>query len=110
MNSLKKSQKEIRMEITAEKKEEKLIIFLNGRLDTTNAKEAEEEIDKLLGDEADVTFDLKDLIYLSSAGLRILLLAQKRMLKQGRMTVKNVNETVTEIFETTGFNEILTIE
>ncbi|MBR0461300.1 MAG: STAS domain-containing protein [Erysipelotrichaceae bacterium] len=98
------------MEITAEKKEEKLIIFLNGRLDTTNAKEAEEEIDKLLGDEADVTFDLKDLIYLSSAGLRILLLAQKRMLKQGRMTVKNVNETVTEIFETTGFNEILTIE
>ena len=110
MNSLKKSPKEIRMEITAEKKEEKLIIFLNGRLDTTNAKEAEEEIDKLLGDEADVTFDLKDLIYLSSAGLRILLLAQKRMLKQGRMTVKNVNETVTEIFETTGFNEILTIE
>ena len=97
------------MEITAENNEEKLTIYLNGRLDTTNAKEAEEEIDRLLSTAADVVFDLKDLIYLSSAGLRILLLAEKRMLKQGKMTVTNVNETVMDIFETTGFNEILTI-
>ena len=58
----------------------------------------------------DLVFDFKDLEYISSAGLRILLSAQKTMSSQGKMVVKNVNETIMEIFEVTGFCEVLTIE
>ena len=57
-----------------------------------------------------VVFDLNDLDYLSSAGLRVLLTAQKRMNTQGAMRVRNVNETIREIFDVTGFSDILTIE
>ena len=98
------------MDLKTEKTDDKLIVFFNGRLDTTNAAEIEEEVNKALEDEKDVVFDLEDLEYLSSAGLRIILLSQKRMLIQGKLTVRNVNEVVGEIFETTGFNSILDIE
>ncbi len=98
------------MELKTEKTENTLIVYFIGRLDTTNAGEAEEKLNSLMEGENDIVFDLKDLEYLSSAGLRILLLAQKRMLKQGKLTVRNVNEVVGEIFETTGFSEILNIE
>ena len=58
----------------------------------------------------DLVIDMKDLVYLSSAGLRVILAAQKRMNKQGSMKVCHVNETIMEVFEVTGFSDILTIE
>ena len=84
-----------------------LNIALSGRLDTTTAPELEKELKASMDD---VTSLMKALEYISSAGLRVLLSAQKVMNKQGKMTVKNVNETIMEIFEVTGFSEILTIE
>ena len=87
-----------------------LTLALEGRLDTTTApqleaafKESVEGVEKLI-------FDFATLEYLSSAGLRVLLAAQKVMNKQGEMIIKNVNETIKEIFEVTGFVDILTIE
>ena len=83
---------------------------LSGRLDTTTAPELEKEIGASLDGLTSLTLDMADLSYVSSAGLRVLLSAQKAMAKQGSMTVCNVNETVMEIFEVTGFSDILTIE
>lgn len=89
---------------------DKAIFTLSGRLDTTTAPELEKEIKASINGIADLTMDMKDLDYISSAGLRVLLAAQKIMNKQGQMTIHNVNETVMEIFEVTGFSDILTIE
>ena len=83
---------------------------LEGRLDTTTAPELESEIKSSLDGVSKLTFDLKDLEYVSSAGLRVLLSAQKIMNVQGEMKVCNVNETIMEIFEVTGFSDILDIE
>ena len=83
---------------------------LSGRLDTTTAPELEREVKVCSDGITDLTIDMKDLDYISSAGLRVLLSAQKLMNKQGKMTIRNVNETVMEIFEVTGFSDILTIE
>lgn len=80
-----------------------------GRLDTTTAPQLEAEIKQLDGI-TNLIFDFEELEYLSSAGLRVLLTAQKTMNKQGEMIIKNVNETINEIFEVTGFIDILTIE
>ena len=80
-----------------------------GRLDTTTAPQLEAEIKQLDGI-TNLIFDFEELEYLSSAGLRVLLTAQKTMNKQGEMIIKNVNDTITEIFEVTGFIDILTIE
>ena len=74
------------------------------------APEMETELKNTLPGIKDLTFDLKDLEYISSAGLRVLLSAQKTMNKQGVMKVKNANETIMEIFEVTGFTEDLIIE
>ncbi len=87
-----------------------LCISLEGRLDTTTAPELEKVLDGCLEGVTELTFDMSALDYLSSAGLRILLGAQKRMNKQGSMKVVKVNETIMEIFEVTGFADILTIE
>lgn len=87
-----------------------LCICLEGRLDTTTAPELEKVLSGSLEGVTDLTFDMGALDYLSSAGLRVLLGAQKRMNKQGSMKVTNVNETIMEIFEVTGFADILTIE
>lgn len=84
-------------------------IKLEGRLDTATAPQLEPEIRALDG-VTELTLDLAALEYLSSAGLRVLLAAQKIMNKQGRMVVRHVNETIMEIFEVTGFSDILTIE
>lgn len=84
-------------------------LALEGRLDTVSAPELEQVIRDILPDLTELTLDLEQLDYISSAGLRVLLSAQKVMNRQGRMTVKNVNETILEIFEVTGFTEILTI-
>ena len=82
---------------------------LEGRLDTLTAPELETEINGL-NEIKELILDMQNLEYVSSAGLRVLLIAQKIMNKQGAMVVKNVNETVGEIFEVTGFSDIFTIE
>ncbi len=88
----------------------KLTVAPEGRLDTTTAPELEAEISDVLDEVDELVMDLKGLDYLSSAGLRVLLAAQKRMNTHGKMKVTNVNETIMEIFEVTGFTDILTIE
>ncbi len=87
-----------------------LCISLEGRLDTTTAPQLEKVLADRLEGLTELVFDMSALDYLSSAGLRVLLGAQKRMNKQGSMKVVNVNETIMEIFEVTGFADILTIE
>ena len=97
------------MNIVTEKTGDALVVTLEGRLDTTTAPRLEEALKVSLDGVTDLTLDLEKLEYLSSAGLRVLLAAQKTMNKQGTMTVTNVNETIQEIFEVTGFTDILTI-
>lgn len=81
-----------------------------GRLDTTTAPQLEAEFKDSLTGVTKLVLDFENLEYLSSAGLRAILGAQKTMSKQGEMIVKNVNDTINEIFEITGFIDILTIE
>jgi anti-sigma B factor antagonist len=81
-----------------------------GRLDTTTAPELEAAIDGCLNDTQALVLDFHGLEYISSAGLRVLLKAQKSMAKKGSMKVLNVNETIMEVFDITGFSDILTIE
>ena len=87
-----------------------LTVALTGRLDTVTAPELESELATALEDAENLIMDMKDLEYISSAGLRVLLTAQKTMNQKGTMKLINVNETVMEIFEVTGFVDILTIE
>ncbi|MCR5728364.1 MAG: STAS domain-containing protein [Lachnospiraceae bacterium] len=88
----------------------KISVALEGRLDTVTAPQLEEELKSSLEGKTDLIIDAAKLEYISSAGLRVLLSAQKIMSKQGSMVVKNVSEEVNEIFEVTGFSDILTIE
>ena len=87
-----------------------LTIALSGRLDTTTAPELEGELKASLDGVTALIMDCKELEYISSAGLRVLLSTQKTMNKQGSMVVKNASDAVKEIFEVTGFSDILTIE
>ena len=87
-----------------------LTINLLGRLDTTTAPELETQLKESISDAKSLIFDFKQLEYISSAGLRVLLGAQKTMNKQGNMVIKNVNDVIMEIFEVTGFSDILTFE
>ncbi|MBR3401375.1 MAG: STAS domain-containing protein [Parasporobacterium sp.] len=87
-----------------------LVYQLEGRLDTNTAPELEKELKQDIVPITDLVFDLKDLDYISSAGLRVLLATQKIMNRQGKMTVRNPQEPIYEIFEVTGFTDILTIE
>lgn len=87
----------------------KLNVALEGRLDTSSAPQLEAEM-KALDGVTELVIDMAGLEYLSSAGLRVLLAAQKAMNKQGSMVLHNVNETIMEVFEITGFVDILTIE
>ena len=87
-----------------------LTLTLSGRLDTTTAPQLEAELKASINNVDYLIFDFNALEYLSSAGLRVLLSAQKIMNKQGHMVVRNVNENIREIFEVTGFYDILTIE
>ena len=88
----------------------KALFTLTGRLDTTTAPDLEKEFKDSLDSVSELTLDFAGLDYISSAGLRVLLAAQKTMNKQGSMKLKNVNETIMEIFEVTGFSDILTVE
>ena len=87
-----------------------LTITIAGRLDTTTAPQLEAAFKESVAGVEKLVLDFTALEYLSSAGLRVLLAAQKTMNKQGEMIIKNVNETINEIFEVTGFIDILTIE
>jgi len=88
----------------------KAILASEGRLDTVTAPELENVVKALLPEITELTFDFGKLEYISSAGLRVLLSAQKAMNARGKMSVIHVNETVMEIFEVTGFSDILDIE
>ncbi|MCQ2387785.1 MAG: STAS domain-containing protein [Clostridia bacterium] len=97
------------MEIIKENNCNVLTVKVSGRLDTVTAPELEEKIGVLDGIK-ELVLDLEKLEYISSAGLRVLLNLQKQMNKIGKMTVKNISSDVMEVFEITGFSEILTIE
>ena len=87
-----------------------LTLALKGRLDTTTAPQLEAELKESMDGITELNLDFEKLEYLSSAGLRVLLAAQKVMNKQGSMVIRHVNETIHEVFEVTGFIDILTIE
>ena len=87
-----------------------LTVALTGRLDTTTAPELESVLKASVDGVTALVFDMEALEYISSAGLRVLLSAQKLMNRQGEMKVIHANESVTEIFEVTGFSDILNIE
>ncbi len=87
-----------------------LTIELEGRLDTVSAPSLEAELKKDINGVQTLIFDFAKLEYLSSAGLRVLLASQKVMNRQGEMKIRNVNSTISDIFEVTGFSEILTVE
>lgn len=98
------------MTIEIKKTAEETIIELAGRLDTTTAADFEKTIDEDIADAKKLVLDIKGIEYISSAGLRVILSAQKKMQKIGTMKVINVSEDVMEVFEITGFTDILTIE
>lgn len=98
------------MNINKTQNETTLILDLEGRLDTTTAPQLEAELKASINNITELIMDFSALEYLSSAGLRVILAAQKVMNKQGRMTIRNVNETIMEVFEITGFVDILTIK
>ncbi|MBQ7699487.1 MAG: STAS domain-containing protein [Clostridia bacterium] len=87
-----------------------LLIKLSGRLDTTTAPDLEAEVNSSVDGIEQITFDFTDLEYISSAGLRVLLYTHKRMSGKGGLKITHVCETVMEIFEVTGFSDILDIE
>ena len=98
------------MTINKQKDGSVLTIAVQGRLDTTTAPDLEKEIKTGLDGVTELIMDFEKLDYISSAGLRVLLSAQKAMSKQGSMKVVHVSDLVMEVFEVTGFTDILTIE
>ena len=86
------------------------VFALAGRLDTVTAPELERALQESLAGVSELTLDFEGLDYISSSGLRVLLSTHKLMSKQGAMKLRNVGETIMEIFEVTGFSDILTIE
>lgn len=98
------------MTIEIKKNVNELVLEVNGRLDTTTAPALEKTINENLEGVKTLILDLKSLEYISSAGLRVLLSAQKKMQQVGEMKVMNVCELVMEVFEMTGFADILAIE
>jgi anti-sigma B factor antagonist len=98
------------LNINMNKDGDKLTVLLEGRLDTTTAPELETALKGEIEGVKDLVIDLENLEYISSAGLRVLLASQKIMNKQGSMVVIHPNDVINEIFEVTGFCDILTIE
>ena len=98
--------------MTIEKKinNEEVTLIVSGRLDTQTAPELEKELDSVLPGLKELTFDMTNLEYVSSAGLRVILKAQKAMNAQGAMKLTGVNDSIMEVFDITGFLDILTIE
>ena len=98
------------MEVIKKAEGAKLELTVIGRLDTTTAPALENVIKEEIGGVEDLKLDFAELEYVSSAGLRVLLSAQKIMNKQGSMVIRNVNPDIMEVFDITGFSDILTIE
>ena len=98
------------LNINETKNDGSLAVALTGRLDTSTAPQLEEKLSGVLDSISELVFDFSKLEYISSAGLRVLLSSQKTMNKKGKMVIKNVSEEVMEIFDVTGFSDILTIE
>jgi anti-sigma B factor antagonist len=98
------------LNISKESNATSLVVTLEGRLDTTTAPDLEKELKDSLDDVTELIMDFEKLEYISSAGLRVLLSAQKIMSRQGEMKLIHVSDTIMEIFEVTGFADILTIE
>ena len=97
------------MTINTEKKDTAVTLHISGRLDTTTAPELERVIGAMPEDTKELTLDMAEVAYISSAGLRVLLGAQKKMSKIGAMKLTGVSEAVMEVLEITGFADILTI-
>ena len=87
-----------------------LTVKVSGRVDASNAQELTNSLNASLDGVTELIFDFTDLKYVASAGLRALLMAQKRMNKQGKMIIRHVDETVMEVLEMTGFSDLMTIE
>lgn len=98
------------MTIEIRKNAEEAVIVIEGRLDTLTAPMLDKAVNKEIGDAKNLVIDAKGLEYISSAGLRVLLAAQKKMQKIGSMKMRNICEAVMDIFEMTGFADILEIE
>ena len=98
--------------MTIEKKinQKSVTLIVSGRLDTQTAPELEKELDAALPGTEELVFDMSNLEYVSSAGLRVILKAQKAMNTQGSMKLTGVNDSIMEVFDITGFLDILTIE
>lgn len=98
------------MKIDVEEDAQRLNLKLKGRLDTTTAPQLDLVIKEKINGITDLQLDFKELEYISSAGLRVILSALKRMKSQGTMVIRNVREEIMEVFTITGFADILTIE
>ena len=98
------------MDIKCNREGDTLTVNVIGRVDTSTAPDFEKFINENIGDAANLVLDLTDMSYTSSAGLRVLLKAQKMMNQRGSMKLVGVQDTVMEIFGITGFSDILTIE
>ena len=98
------------MEIRKEHQDGKLVVALAGRLDAMSAPELDMALQEELEGVKELVFDFADLVYIASAGLRTLLAAQKRMNKQGSMTMRHVQDAVMEVLSMTGFDDLLSIE
>ena len=98
------------MTIEIKKSVDELVLEITGRLDTITAPALDKTINENLGEMKNLILDFKNLEYISSAGLRVLLSTQKKLQQNGTMKLKNVCEEVMEVFEITGFIDILTIE
>lgn len=97
------------MKVTLDKNGSTMKVSVSGRLDTTTAPELEKTLGSQLEGIESLTLDFGDLAYISSAGLRVLLALQKTMNRQGQMAVTHVNDNIMEVFDVTGFVDMLTI-
>lgn len=99
------------MKVTINKQNEKTFVTLDGRIDSTNADEFQRDIEPLMeGDNPDIDIDCTDMTYTSSQGLRVFLLLEKSVLaRNGKMVMRNMNPRVKEVFDITGFSNIITI-
>lgn len=97
------------MKVTLDKNGSTLKVSVSGRLDTTTAPELEKTLGSQLEGIESLTLDFTELAYISSAGLRVLLALQKKMNRQGQMAVTHVNDNIMEVFDVTGFVDVLTI-
>ncbi|MBQ1838818.1 MAG: STAS domain-containing protein [Ruminococcus sp.] len=98
------------MNIKKKKTGSTLTVSVNGRIDTATAPEFDADVTQNLDGITNLILDFKDVNYVSSAGLRVLLSLQKKMMAAGEMKLIHVNEAVSDVFEVTGFDEILTFE